>query len=113
MLKPNRAILAAMLLSFAAAASAQMSGMPAKPAASASKYVLPVVDAEVRKIEQATGMIVLRHGEIPNLGMPAMTMAFDVADKKMLTRVKPGDKVKFQADMIQGKATVVDLKPVR
>jgi Cu(I)/Ag(I) efflux system periplasmic protein CusF len=111
-LKLNRAILAAMLLSVVAA-SAQASGTSAKPAPAASKSALPIVNAEVRKIDQAAGMIVLRHGDIPNMGMPAMTMAFDVADKKMLTRVKPGDKVKFQADMIQGKATVVDLKPAR
>jgi Cu/Ag efflux protein CusF len=111
-LKLDRAIVAAMLLSAAAAASAQMSGMPAKPAAS-SKSALPFVEAEVRKIDPATGMIVLRHRDIPNLGMSAMTMAFNVADKKMLTAVKPGDKVQFQADMVQGKATVVELKQAR
>jgi Cu(I)/Ag(I) efflux system membrane protein CusA/SilA len=43
--------------------------------------------------------------------MPAMTMGFEVADKKMLDGLKVGDKVKFQAESINGKAMVTELKP--
>ena len=42
-----------------------------------------------------------------------MTMGFDVADKKMLDGLKVGDKVKFQAEMVNGKATVTELKLVK
>jgi Cu(I)/Ag(I) efflux system membrane protein CusA/SilA len=73
---------------------------------------LPTVDGEVRKVDADKGTIVLRHNEIPNLGMPAMAMQFH-ADGKLLRAVKPGDKVRFQADMVQGKATVVDLRVVK
>ena len=44
----------------------------------------------------------LRHGPMPNLDMPAMTMVFKVADPKMLDGLKEGDKVKFAADKVNG-----------
>jgi acyl dehydratase len=56
---------------------------------------------------------VLKHGDIPNIAMPAMTMGFDVADKKMLDPVKAGDKVRFHVEVIQGKPTVTHLEAVR
>lgn len=87
--------------------------MPTKPAASASKSAMPLVDAEVKKVDVDKGLIVLKHGDIPNLGMPAMTMGFDIADKKMLKDVKVGQKVKFQAEMVAGKATVTELNKAK
>ena len=87
--------------------------MPMKPAASAAKSTMPLVDGEVKKFDVERGLIVLNHGDLPNLGMPAMTMGFDVADKKILKDVKVGQKVKFQAEMVGGKATVTELKPAR
>jgi Cu(I)/Ag(I) efflux system membrane protein CusA/SilA len=71
---------------------------------------MPLVQGEVRKIDLEKGLIVLRHGDIPNLAMPAMTMGFDVADKKWLDGLKVGDKVKFQAEMVKGKATVTEFQ---
>lgn len=82
--------------------------MPAKAAASA--VAMPLVQGEVRKVDLAKGLVVLRHGNIPNLAMPPMTMGFDVVDKKMLDGLKVGDKVRFQAEMVKGKATVTELK---
>ena len=82
--------------------------MPAKTAASSA--AMPLVQGEVRKVDLDKGLVVLRHGDIPNLAMPAMTMGFDVADKKMLDGLKVGDKVQFQAEMVKGKATVTELK---
>ena len=87
--------------------------MPMKPAASAAKSGMALVDAEVRKVDMQNGFIILKHGEIANLGMGPMTMGFDVADKKMLNGVKVGQKVQFQAEMVGGKATVTELKRVR
>jgi Cu(I)/Ag(I) efflux system membrane protein CusA/SilA len=71
---------------------------------------LPVVNAEVRKIDAAKGTVLLKHQEIPNMGMSAMTMQFDLKDKKMLAGVKPGDMVQFTADMVGGKPTVMTLR---
>ncbi|WP_343640974.1 copper-binding protein [Roseateles sp.] len=96
-----------------AAHAQDMNSMPMTPASSASAAAMPLVDAEVRRIDPSKGLIVLRHGHIPNLAMPGMTMGFEVADKRMLEGLKIGDKVKFQAEMVKGKATVTELKPVR
>jgi len=57
-----------------------------------------LTDADVRKVDKATGKITLKHGEIKNLDMPPMTMVFGVKDKALLDKVKAGDKVKFAAD---------------
>ena len=88
--------------------------MPKKPSApsATASAPMPLVDGEVRKIDIDKGLIVLKHGDLPNLGMPPMTMGFDVADKKMLDGLKVGDKVRFQAEMVNGKATVTELATV-
>lgn len=74
---------------------------------------LPLVDAEVRKVDTAAGKITLKHGDIPNLDMPPMTMVFQVREAAQLTGLKAGDKVRFRADKINGAYTVVDLAPQR
>jgi Cu/Ag efflux protein CusF len=106
------------VLMLAASAGAHAQGMsmsmPMKRAASAApKSTLPLVDGVVKKVDPARNLIVLKHGDIPNVGMTAMTMGFEVADKKMLKGLKVGQKVKFQAEMIGGQAIVTELKPVR
>jgi Cu(I)/Ag(I) efflux system membrane protein CusA/SilA len=106
----NLRLVSALMLIAAAGAQAQGMSMPMKPSAPAAKSAMPLVDAEVKKVDLNRGLIVLNHGDLPNLGMPPMTMGFDVADKKMLEGVKVGDKVKFQAEMVRGKATVTELK---
>ena len=42
------------------------------------------------------GKVTLRHGPLANLDMPAMTMVFTVADKKLLDGIKQGVKVRFK-----------------
>ncbi|KQP17306.1 MAG: RND transporter [Variovorax paradoxus] len=70
----------------------------------------PLVDGEVRKVDLEQGKLTLRHGPIPNLDMPPMSMVFRVADPKMLDAVKPGDKVRFTADKVGGTFTVTSLR---
>jgi len=72
-----------------------------------------MTDAVVQNIDAAKGLIVLKHGDIPNLAMPAMTMGFDVADRKMLDPLKPGDKVRFHVEVVKGKPTVTQLEAAR
>jgi len=72
-----------------------------------------MTDGEIRKIDAAAKKITIKHGELKNLDMPAMTMVFQVKDPAMLDKVKAGDKVKFRADKINGAYTVVELDPVQ
>jgi Cu/Ag efflux protein CusF len=112
--KSTAMLATALIVGGAGHSMAQTMQMPMKASAPASSAAaMPLVAGEVRKLDPATGLIVLRHGDIPNLAMPAMTMGFDVADKKMLDGLKVGDKVRFQAEMVKGKATVTELKAVK
>ena len=79
-----------------------------------SKQVeLPWLQAEVKKVDVAGGRITLRHGDIPNLDMPGMTMAFRVADPKMLDVVKPGNAVRVSIDKVKGHITVTRMEAAR
>ncbi len=65
---------------------------------SATPATAAMSDGEVRKVDKDTKKITLKHGELKNLDMPAMTMVFQVKDAALLDKVKAGDKVKFKAE---------------
>ena len=71
-----------------------------------------MTDGEVRKIDKETKKITLKHAEIKSLDMPPMTMAFHVKDAKMLDGLAVGDKLRFQAERIDGKYTVTSISKV-
>ena len=71
------------------------------------------VDGQVTKIDTALSKITLKHGPIKNLDMDEMTMVFTVSDPAMLQTVKVGDKVKFEADRVDGKLTVVKIQKAK
>jgi len=70
------------------------------------------VSGEVKKIDTAAGKITLKHGPIKKLDMEedGMTMVFRVQDPGMLKSVKVGDKVKFDADRVNGQITVTAIQ---
>jgi Cu/Ag efflux protein CusF len=73
-----------------------------------------LADGEVRKVDRKAGTVTIKHGPIPAIDMPPMTMVFEVKDKAMLKKVKAGDKVRFQAEMRPGgKATVTEIERVK
>ena len=78
-----------------------------KPAKAAS---VPFVKAEVTSVDTAKGTVTLNHEDIPNMNMSAMTMAFNVASKKMLKGIKAGDKVRFKVETVKGKTLVTKLE---
>jgi Cu/Ag efflux protein CusF len=67
----------------------------------------PSATGEVTKLDKAGGRVTLKHGEIKNLDMPPMTMAYRVRDRKMLDEVAVGDRVRFAVERIDGQYTVV------
>lgn len=71
---------------------------------------LPMAEAEVRKIDMDAKKITLRHGPIENLGMPPMTMVFQVSDPTMLKKVNPGDKIRFMAEKSGGIYRVIRIE---
>ena len=67
-------------------------------------------EGEVRKVDPGAKTITLKHGPLKNLDMPAMTMAFRVADPAMLAKVKVGEKVRFVAENPGGKLTIMQIE---
>jgi Cu(I)/Ag(I) efflux system protein CusF len=62
----------------------------------------------VTAIDKAAGKITLDHGPIPEVGWPAMTMAFK-ASPKLLDSVAVGDKVAFEMTLrgSEGEVTAI------
>jgi Cu/Ag efflux protein CusF len=83
----------------------------ASPAANAQT---DLIDGQVTKVDQSAGKITIRHGPIRKLGMDeSMTMVFRAQDAAMLKAVKAGDKVKFDADQVNGQLTVTTIRKTK
>ena len=78
-------LLAWALLVAAATAGAQMSPNMAMPktASAPSAAASALTEGVVQNVDKSYGLVTLNHRDIVNMGMPAMTMAFNVADKKI------------------------------
>jgi Cu(I)/Ag(I) efflux system protein CusF len=61
-----------------------------------------LAEGEIRKVDKEARKLTIRHGPIPSLDMPPMTMVFQVKDPALLEQVKAGDKVKFEAEKTGG-----------
>jgi Cu/Ag efflux protein CusF len=73
-----------------------------------------MVDGTVTKLDESAGKITLKHGPIKKLDMDeGMTMVFNAQDPAMLKQVKVGDKVKFEADKINGQITVTKIRKAK
>jgi Cu/Ag efflux protein CusF len=69
-----------------------------------------LTDGEIRQVDKGAKKLTIKHGPMPSLDMPAMTMVFQVKDPAMLERVKRGDKVKFDAQKLGGAFTVTTIE---
>lgn len=69
------------------------------------------VNGQVTKVDQAASKITIRHGPMKKFDMDdGMTMVFRVKDPAVLKSVKAGDKVRFEADRIDGQFTVTKIE---
>src|ERR1700738_4691536 len=71
-----------------------------------------MVKGVVKKIDAGAGKITLTSGQIKSLDMDEdnMTMVFRVKDPAMLKQVKVGDKVQFEAGLVDGQIAVTSLQ---
>jgi Cu/Ag efflux protein CusF len=68
-----------------------------------------MVKGEVVKVDKAAGKVTLKHGPIKKLDMDSMTMVFRVSDPTMLEKMKPGDRIEFEADRVNGAITITKI----
>lgn len=101
-MKAIHTLIAAALLASAGAYAQQADHSSHHTAQPDSTAAAPQSEGEVRKVDLARGKVTLRHGPLVSLDMPAMTMVFTAADKKLLDGLKEGDKVRFTADKQNG-----------
>lgn len=105
-------IAAAAILALSSVAFAETGTTP-PGSGSASEASTALTHGEIRKVDKDAGKLTIRHEALTNLGMPAMTMVFRVADPAMLDAVEQGDKVEFRAEKVNGQFTVTKLEPAR
>lgn len=107
-----RRLLVALAVSAALAGQAQsQSHHQHEPAAAAPSA--PLSDGLVKKVDKAAGEVVIQHGQLDSIGMPPMTMAFGVADKAWLDKLKVGDRIRFAAELKKGNPVVSRYEAVK
>ena len=90
------------LLSITFAALAMLASISSVHAADAANG-----KGTVNKIDTAAGSVNISHEAIPAIKWPAMTMDIMVADKKVLSSVKPGQTVTFGLTKKEGSGYVI------
>ena len=98
---------AAMLTVASAAAQTDHAGHHAEKAKGAAAEGA-FAEGEVKKVDKPAGKVTIKHGPLPTLDMPPMTMVFRVKDPAMLDQVKAGDNIKFKAEKVGGAFTVTE-----
>ena len=102
-------VLLAVLAAPAMAQSSSHENSTHQPSAASSVPAMTV--GEIRKVDKEARKITIKHGEIKNLDMPAMTMVFQVKDAAMLDKLKVGDKVRFVAAQAPSGLMITEIHP--
>jgi Cu(I)/Ag(I) efflux system protein CusF len=79
----------------------------------ASAALAQLAEGEIRKVDKGAKKITIKHGPVPSIDMPPMTMVYQVKDAALLERVKAGDKVKFDARKEGGQYFVTRIEPAK
>jgi Cu(I)/Ag(I) efflux system periplasmic protein CusF len=73
-----------------------------------------LIDGQVTKVDPSAGKVTIKHGPIKKLGMDeGMTMVYKAQDATMLKSVKAGDKVKFDAEEVNGQSVVTKIEKAK
>ncbi|MEO3713674.1 copper-binding protein [Roseateles flavus] len=105
-LNPKHLALAALI-----AAGAPLATPVLAQSTAASTPASELSEGEIRKVDKEARKLTIKHGELRNLDMAAMTMVFQVKDPAMLDQVKAGDHVRFKAERKGASLVVTELQP--
>lgn len=73
-----------------------------------------LTDGLVTKIDVSAGKMTIRHGPMKKFDMEdGMTMVYRVQEPAMLKAVKPGDKIKFDAEHVNGQFIVTKIEKAK
>ena len=94
-----------------ALALAMLSAVPAPRSAHAQAAL---TDGLVTKVDASAKKITIKHGPMKKFDMDeGMTMVYAVKDPAFLTKVKAGDKIKFDADNVNGQFVVTKIEKAK
>ena len=95
-----------------AVAAALLVALAAASPALAEKHDL--IAGQVTKIDESAQKITIKHGPLKKFDMEdGMTMVFRAGDPAMLKQVKPGDRIKFVPERINGQFTVTRIEKAK
>lgn len=70
-----------------------------------------LIDGTITKVDTSAGKITIKHGPIKKFDMEdGMTMVFRAQDPAMLQTVKAGDRIKFDAENVNGQFVVTKIQ---
>lgn len=69
-----------------------------------------LIDGVVSKVDMKRQKITLKHGDIPQIQMPAMVMNYQVSDANLLVGLNKGDRVRFAMDKVGGEFVVTHIE---
>ena len=73
-----------------------------------------LTDGVVTKVDASAGKITIKHGPMKKFDMEeGMTMVYRAQDPSMLQAVKTGDKVKFDAENVNGQFVVTKIQKAK
>jgi Cu(I)/Ag(I) efflux system protein CusF len=77
-------------------------------------YAQALTNGQVTKVDPSAGKITIKHGPIKKFDMDdGHTMVFRAQDPAMAKTVKAGDKIKFDAEKINGQFTVTKIEKAK
>lgn len=106
-------LLGAAGIGHAAAQSPSVRTDAANPSLLVAQSSNAMTNGEIRKVDKDAKKITIKHDEIKSLGMPPMTMVFQVKDPAMLDQVKQGDKVRFNVEQVGSATVVTHIEPMK
>jgi Cu/Ag efflux protein CusF len=83
-------------------------------ATSSYVWAQSLADGLVTKVDASAQKITIKHGPMKKFDMgEGMTMVYRAQDPAMLQAVKPGDKVKFDAENVNGQFVVTKIQKAK
>ena len=81
-----------------------------EPAAGAARATKHHAVGVVRSVDAAAGSAMIAHEPIASLGWPAMSMAFQVRDQRLLKKLRAGSSVEFEFEQTKDGFLVTAIK---
>ena len=80
------------------------------PVAATASADAVMTAGEITRVDTRSGKLTIRHEDIKNLEMPAMTMIFALKDAAQAVQFNPGDKVRFHVQDDGGTLTITRIE---